>query len=248
MAAFLLNVELFTQLSGILMLAALAYSGKPPMYEVLRTPSTFPIDGSLLDEAWSEAPLLPALKLPWHQADLQTTEARFLWDANYLYAAFRVWDKEIVTWTDPKREGKLAVVDHDRVEMFFALDDDLKEYYCLEVDPKGLVLDYKARHYRNFDYSWRMEGLRVATSIQENGYTVELAIPFSQMKRLGFPASTSKSGFSWRVGVYRADFSLAKPGELNMLWQTWVDPNVAEPDFHVPSSFGLFRFVNRKDR
>src|SRR5215470_1368340 len=125
MPALFANFELLMPIGGMLILAALTSTGRPPTYEVLRTSNTFPIDGSLLDEAWSQAPLLPALKLPWHKDDLQTTEARFLWDANYLYAAFRVWDKQIVTWTDPKREGKLAVVDHDRVEMFFALDDDL---------------------------------------------------------------------------------------------------------------------------
>ena len=230
------------------MLAALTLASKPPTYQVFRISEKVPIDGSLLDDVWSKAPLLSPLKLPWNKNEPQTTEARFLWDSNYLYAAFRVWDKEIVTWTDPKHEGKLAVVDHDRVEMFFALGEDLKEYYCLEVNPKGLVLDYKAHHYRNFDYSWSMEGLRVATSIQENGYTVELAVPLHEMKKLGFPFSTSKSGFSWRVGVYRADFSLVKPGELSMLWQTWVDPQVAQPDFHVPSSFGLFEFVSRERR
>jgi cellulose/xylan binding protein with CBM9 domain len=238
----------FFSLGAFLTLTAMSSASRPPTYEIRRTSAKLPIDGALLDEAWSGAPLLPSLKLPWDQGESQSTEARFLWDATYLYAAFRVWDKDIVTWTDPKHEGKLAVVDHDRVEMFFAPSEDLKEYYCLEVDPNGLVLDYKAHHYRNFDYSWSLEGLRVATSIQENGYIVELAIPLREMKRLGFPLSTSKSGFSWRVGVYRADFSLAKPGTLKMLWQTWVDPQVAQPDFHVPSSFGIFEFVNRESR
>jgi len=244
--AHLFNLNFLLPLGGILTAAAMSSVSRPPSYEVQRTSLKPPIDGALVDEAWSQAPLLPPLRLPWDKGEPQTTEARFLWDPSYLYAAFRVWDKEIVTWTDPKHEGKLAVVDHDRVEMFFALSEDLKEYYCLEVDPKGLVLDYKARHYRNFDYSWSMEGLRAATSIQENGYTVEMAIPLREMKKLGFPLSNSKSGFSWIVGVYRADFSLVKPSELKMLWQTWVNPQVAQPDFHVPSSFGIFRFVNRE--
>jgi len=239
------NLNLLLPIGGALTLAAMTSASRPPSYEVRRTSAKLPVDGSLLDEGWGQAPLLPPLKLPWDKEEPQSTEARFLWDPNYLYAAFRVWDKEIVTWTDPKHEGKLAVVDHDRVEMFFALSEDLREYYCLEINPKGLVLDYKAHHYRNFDYAWSLEGLRVATSIQENGYTVELAIPLREMRKLGFPLSTSKSGFSWRVGVYRADFSLVKPGQLKMLWQTWVDPQVAQPDFHVPSSFGIFEFVNK---
>jgi hypothetical protein len=240
-----MSSSILTSVLRIFILASLTLPLKPPIYEVLRAPERPQVDGSLLEEVWGKAPFLPPLKLPWGEGELQITEARFLWDANYFYGAFRAWDKEIVTWTDPKHEGKLAVVDHDRVELFFALTDDLREYYCFEINPKGLVLDYKASHYRNFDYSWRMEGLQVGTSIQANGYTVELAIPFREMKKLGFPFSTSKSGFSWKVGVYRADFSLVKPGELRMLWHTWVDPNLPEADFHVPASFGRFDFVPR---
>jgi hypothetical protein len=131
-----LGFSLILPLGGILSLIAMTSVSSPPSHEVLRTSAKFPIDGSLLDEAWSQAPLLPRLKLPWAQREPQATEARFLWDSNYLYAAFRVWDREIVTWTDPKHQGKLAVVDHDRVEMFFAPTEDLREYYCLEVDPR----------------------------------------------------------------------------------------------------------------
>lgn len=215
---------------------------KPCSYQVLRAPEKVEVDGSLKDRAWTGARLLPQLKLPWNRDDLQATECRFLWDDDYLYGAFRVWDQEVVTWTDPAHQGKMAVVDHDRVEMFFALDDHLKEYYCFEIDPQGLVLDYHAHHHRNFEFAWKMQGLHVGASIQPNGYIVEVAIPFQQMKELGFPFSAS--GFDWIVGVYRADFSFLKPGELRMLWQAWVDPNVSEPDFHVPSSFGRFEFVN----
>lgn len=218
-------------------------SSTPGSYQVLRAPGKIKLDGSLQDGAWSKARLLPPLKLPWDPDEPQATECRFLWDDDYLYGAFRVWDKEVVTWTDPAHRGKMAVVDHDRVEMYFAFDEQLKEYYCFEIDPQGLVLDYRARYHRNFEFAWKMEGLRVAASIQPDGYIVEVAIPFRQMKQLGFPFSPS--GFNWMAGVYRADFSLPRPGELKMLWQAWVDPKVPRPDFHVPSSFGRFEFVNR---
>jgi hypothetical protein len=217
-------------------------TSKHSSYRVLRTTERANVDGSLGEAAWTKAHLLPDLTLPWSSDELQATECRFLWDDTYLYGAFRVWDKDVVTRTDPAHQGKMAVVDHDRVEMFFALDRELNEYYCFEIDPKGLVLDYRAHYHRKFDFGWTLPGLRVGTSTQPDGYVVEVAIPFQPMKELGFPFS--RSGFEWITGVYRADFSLLSTGELKMLWQAWVNPNVIEPDFHVPSSFGRFEFVN----
>lgn len=215
---------------------------KNASYRVLRTTEKVNVDGSLDEAAWAKALLLPELTLPWSRDEVQATECRFLWDDAYLYGAFRVWDGDVVTRTDPAHQGKMAVVDHDRVEMFFALDPELKEYYCFEIDPQGLVLDYRAHYHRKFDFGWKLPELRVATAMRQDGYVVELAIPFQSMKELGFPFSSS--GFEWITGVYRADFSLLKTGELKMLWQAWVNPNVVEPDFHIPSSFGRFEFVN----
>lgn len=214
-----------------------------PTYQVFRTNGRIEVDGLLKEKSWKRAALISNFKLPWDQQKPQATEARFLWDRDFLYGAFRVWDREIVNWTAPEHEGKTAVLDHDRVEVFFALDDSLQNYYCLEMDPHGVVYDYQAHYYRNFDPSWHLKGLKVASKILSDGYVVEMAVPLSVMKELGFPVSASD--FVWKVGVYRADFSLTQPGKLKMLWQTWIDPGLSQPDFHVPSSFGQFEFVNK---
>ena len=39
------------------------------------------------------------------------------------------------------------VVCEDRVELLFALDEELAEYFCLEIDPLRRVLDYRDSHY-----------------------------------------------------------------------------------------------------
>jgi len=237
-----------SDLNSILLLGAtsfalLSISSGIPTYQVFRASGKIEVDGVPEEKAWKKAALISNFKLPWEQEKPQPTEARFLWDSDFLYGAFRVWDREIVTWTAPHHQGKIAVTDHDRVEVFFALEESLENYYCLEIDPQGLVFDYQAHYHRNFDPSWHLNGLKVASKILSDGYVVELAVPLVTMKELGFPVSAS--GFTWKVGVYRADFSLTQPGKLKMLWQTWVDPGLPQPDFHVPSSFGHFEFVDR---
>ena len=240
--------NLLGELNSILLLgtasfASLSGSSGIPTYQVFRADGKIEVDGLLKEKTWKKAALISNFKLPWDREKPQPTEARFLWDPNFLYGAFRVWDREIVNWTAPEHQGKMAVLDHDRVELFFALEDSLQDYYCLEMDPYGLVYDYQAHYYRNFDPSWHLEGLKVATTNLSDGYVVELAVPLGSMKKLGFPVSAS--GFTWKVGVFRADFSLPQPGKLKMLWQTWIDPGLPQPDFHVPSSFGHFEFVDK---
>ena len=38
-----------------------------------------------------------------------------------------------------------------------------------------------------------------------------------------------------RFGVYRADYY--GPQEEQVIWSSWIIPDAANPDFHIPSSF-----------
>jgi len=40
---------------------------------------------------------------------------------------------------------------NDRVELFFAKQAALNDYWCIEIDPSGRVHDYHAKHCRKFD-------------------------------------------------------------------------------------------------
>jgi hypothetical protein len=45
------------------------------------------------------------------------------------------------------------------------------------------------------------------------------------------------------AGVYRAEFSHNADGSIHQGWMPWVNPHTERPDFHVPSSFGVFELV-----
>ncbi|NLS98256.1 MAG: endoxylanase [Planctomycetaceae bacterium] len=198
------------------------------------------LDGIINELAWEQANLETGFAFPWENRPVPRTEFRALFDDWALYFAFRADDDDVVLAED--YQGKEDVVREDRVELFFALDDELANYYCLEIDPLGRVLDYHANYYRRFDRSWACPGLDVTGRRTEEGYRVEGLIPLRSLQLLGFPALDS--GRPIKFGIYRAEFSHTEGSGWSESWISWVDPQTAEPDFHVPASFG--RLVMRR--
>jgi hypothetical protein len=134
---------------------------------------------------------------------------------------------------DVKEERELEK--EDRVEIYFSDNLALDNYYCIEVDPFGRVLDYKAVFYREFDYSWNLDGLRVESQVTSAGYLIALAIP---LKTLSAHMDINLNR-PFHVGLYRADLKV-ESGVIQEKWISWIDPNSTHPDFHVPETFGTF--------
>ena len=137
--------------------------------------------------------------------------------------------------------GFERVLGSDRAELFFACDPKLAQYYCAEMDPRGEVHDYAARFYREFEIGWKFPGLEFGSTLGEGQYSVEGSIPLETFRELGIEGLEE----GWmRAGIYRAEFSRGADGAVVQNWISWVDPNTPEADFHVPTSFGLIRFVD----
>lgn len=214
------------------------------------------VDGRADEPVWQQAQEERRFEFPWKSATAPETVFRALWDAENLYFTFRVQDADIVVLENLRDE--LDAVFEDRVELYLSRDGRMREYFCAEIDPKGRVLDYRARFYRQFDMSWSLDGLKTAARTHPDGYEVEGAIPLHRLTALGFPAP--RPGLKIRVGLYRAEFShdrsgrVAPASDIHTLgrpapgpapiedWISWVNPKTAEPDFHVPASLGWLRF------
>lgn len=194
------------------------------------------VDGHLARHEWGRAKKEPGFTFPWLSRKPPATAFFAQVSRQHLYFAFQVQDQDIVV-TAFHQEPDVA--DGDRVELFFAANKDLKDYYCLEISPDGRVLDYRASFYRQFDDTWDFTGLQVAASRTPSGYVVEGRIPLAELKRLGLLKSPEK-GACFFLGLYRAAYSRAGSDKPQVNWISWVQPNTAEPDFHVPSSFGTF--------
>ena len=125
----------------------------------------------------------------------------------------------------------------DRVEIFLCKDSEMKEYFCLEIDPDGKVMDYKARFYRNFDFEWDCPVIDTETFISEDGYTLHASLPLEWLKKEGL---LSEEG-TMLMGLFRADF--IKDTQSDIDWYSWREPRCPEPDFHIPSALGLVRLI-----
>lgn len=195
---------------------------------------------------------------PWKPAPAPATEFRALCDETYLYLTFRVQDDDIVA-LERLRDEQEAVFE-DRVEIYFGRDEQMRDYFCLEVDSKGRAFDYRGSYPRQLEASWKFEGLETRAAAEPQGYEVEARIPVKTFAALGFPAL--RPGAKIRCGLYRAEFSHDRSGRtveprasIHTMglraegpppieeWLSWVDPKTKEPDFHVPSSMGWMEIV-----
>lgn len=209
--------------------------------------SAAPIIDGVLEDDWNDIGVIEgAFHFPWTAKVAPKTIFRAYKDAEIFYFSFVVYDEDIVY--DENWSGESTVDNEDRVELFFAQadaridqpgDTGMPTYYAIEVDPLGRVHDYGMVYYRHIDSSWNMEGLETAAKMEEGMYTVEGSIPIATFKDLGLMSDDGRI----RIGVYRAEFSKLEDS-INMEWISWVDPKTKNPDYHVDSSFGEFRFLD----
>ena len=183
------------------------------------------------------ASVLEDFSFPWLDRPCPVTSFRAVWNEERLRFRFDVEDDDLVL--DETGEPHAAALGSDRVELFFATSADLSTpYYGAEMEPRGSVYDYQAIYHRKFDDSWSFGGLEFAGEILEGGYLVEGTITLESLRELG-----CLKGSEMIAGVYRAEFSHGPDGVVQD-WISWIDPQVTTPDFHVPSSFGKFLFVD----
>lgn len=154
-------------------------------YAVRRVASgAITIDGQADEPAWAEAKAENGFTFPWKKSPSPTTEFRAVCDGENLYVTFRVKDDDIVV-LDKLRDEEDEVFE-DRVELYFARDDALRSYYCLEIDSRGRVFDYHGAYYRQISPRWNCPGVEAAGSSLPSGYVVEASIPLASLEELGF--------------------------------------------------------------
>ena len=213
----------------------------PKVYEAKRLSlgQAIAIDGHGGDPRWQAANTLTDFSFPWTKRSPPATRFRAMWNDERLYFQFEVSDEDVVLSNGADAMEK--VIGSDRVEIFFSTGLDLSRYYAIEIDPRGEILDYEATFHRQMNFEWACESLEVATSLTDSGYIVEASLPIVTIKKLNC-LHQDDTGYYLIAGLYRAEFSHdSSGGPVIEDWLSWIDPNVASPDFHVPTSFGTIR-------
>lgn len=186
--------------------------------------------------AWDKAFSLCDFTFPWNHKRKEDVVFKALWDGVSFYFRFDVNNCKLNSSQEVKN---LDVVQSERVEIFFRKNREMSPYYCLEMDTNSRILDYSALFHRDFDFSWVWPKgeLFVESIVTKKGYMVMGQLSLSSLKQLGL----------WNdglleVGLFRANAIGVKEQETQFDWSSWVKPLSSDPDFHIPSAFGLLAF------
>lgn len=214
------------------------------VYEVLRAGAPPRIDGKLDDEAWRKVPEVGRFV---HNHDGTAseveTQAKLLYDDQYLYFAFRCVDANI--WATMKRRDEHLWTE-EVVEVFLQADTSQKSYIELEVNPLGTLIDIflldirKPLHYESWNSARIQWAVWVDGTVDGNPgdreWTCEIALPMEDI--IPAPRIPPQPGDRWRLNLYRVE---KRPGRAGLGWSPTM-----KNDFHMPERFGWITFSERR--
>ena len=215
-----------------------------PRLALVQTKRSPRLDGSLGDAVWGFANTTRAFVETRHGglAPVQAS-AKLLWDARYLYVGVEVRDA-LLRASHTERDAHLW--EQDCVELMIDPDGDGKNYFEIQVSPRGVVFDTRydtPRAPRPFGHTDWDSKIRVAVAPRgkiddkeaDAGYTVEMAIPWQTFSLEGKPAPRPAIGDQWRANLYVMD--LIDEQQRAAAWSS-----LGTGDFHVPRRFGILAF------
>jgi len=163
-----------------------------------RTTSAITLDGRLDELAWQQAPALAGfLQKDPDQGEPATepTELRLLFDDHALYVGARLFDKapHLIRRQLSRRD---AVAEADRFALYLDPHRDGRTGVVFEVSAAGVQRD-GALYDDNFEDDTWDAVWESAVAVDEKGWSVEMRIPFSQLR---FPTTP---GHAWGVNASR---------------------------------------------
>ena len=171
-----------------------------PIHHVERAASEIAVDGVLDEAAWQKAAKIE-LKFETRPGEntppAVATEAFVTYDAGHLYVAFRAYDPDPSAIRAHVSDRDNAFND-DFVGIVLDTFNDQRRAFELFVNPLGVQMDmFMDDVSGNEDASWDAIW-NAAGRINEDGYTVEIAVPFSSLR---FPRTEGEQ--TWGIDVLR---------------------------------------------
>ncbi|WP_221284843.1 carbohydrate-binding family 9-like protein [Mucilaginibacter sp. SP1R1] len=239
----------------------------PEGYVVKHTAQAPAIDGDINDAVWQQArwtndfvDIEGSLK---PRPALQTN-IKMLWDDSCLYIAARIHDPQV--WARIKNHDEIVYHDND-FEIFIDPANTGHNYYEIEVNAVNTIFDlFLPKPYRSHGSAvigWDAKGLRSAVKIQgtlnntadtDEGWTVELAIPFKAVNP-GFMAVVPHDGSLWRINFSRVEYDTEIKNGQNVKLKdaasgrdlpehNWVWSAQGVINMHFPERWGYLLFSN----
>ena len=208
---------------------------KDPYVYYAKPTAGLTIDGKLDEADWLAAK--PSEKFADISVDTlgaKETTVKMLWDDDNLYIGATIIEDKIVA--NLKQRDTIIWKEND-FEVFLDPDGDGRAYFEIELNAIGTVMDLMMdRPYSeggNFYMPWDCPGLQVATSTDDYGWFVEMAIPRKSLM-VGF--TEPKDLKFWRINFSRVEWLRADREE------NWVWCPTGKIDMHVPERWGYVYF------
>lgn len=238
---------------ALLFAVALLWAAVPvfaalPQYTVKRTTGKIIVDGVLDEGDWAAAESAGDFVFPWWTSgEKEQTEAKLLWDDEFLYVSFVCQDNYIGAKI---YTSNAATYNDDTVELFWNPSPPTDTtYYQFEINCIGNLLSaFKpSKSTKQIAYPPHI-GRRIAGTLTTDSATptdtdslwiVEVAIRFTDYQEKTRSASTPiipQDGNQWRIGLNRCG------GYKNAQYSQWSSSGTASANFHVASKFGYITF------
>jgi hypothetical protein len=162
------------------------------------------IDGRLTDEAWARAPVqgnFVQREPDFGAASSEKTEFRVLYDDKTLYIGVWVWDSDPsgIMGSEMKRDAGLNK--GDQLKITIDTFHDHRNAFYFSTNPLGAYKDANTvENGRTINYDWNAVWDN-KTSIDDQGWYVEMAIPLSQLR---FTTTIGES--TWGLNLCRILF------------------------------------------
>lgn len=247
-------------------LAKPAIAFAPKHYICYHTDGLLTIDGKLSESNWQKAPwtdLFIDIEGDVKAKPRFSTRAKMLWDDQFFYVGAEMEEPEV--WATLTERDAIIFYDND-FEVFIDPDGDSHQYYELEVNafatPWDLLLIKPYRDEGPAVHSWDIQGLKTAVDVQgslnqpgdrDQGWSVEIAIPWQVLKECAHKPAPPLAGDQWRINFSRVEWQVeVKEGKYTKV----INPKTGKPfpednwvwspqgliNMHYPELWGLVQF------
>jgi hypothetical protein len=222
------------------------------------------IDGSGDDPVWAQAPWsadFADIEGDVRPKPAQRTRVKMLWDTANLYVYAELQEPDL--WGTLRQHDTIIYDDND-FEVFIDPDNDTHNYFELEINTLGTVMDlFMGKPYRNGGkalLSWDTQDLQSAVQTRgtlnrpgdvDQGWSVEMAIPLKSLHFWG--DGPVRDSAQWRINFSRVEWDRdVRDGEYvvkadkatgrRLPEHNWVWSPQGIIDMHAPEKWGYLQF------
>lgn len=241
----------------------------PPHYICYRAPQPLVIDGRLDEATWRKAAwteLFVDIEGTLKPKPRFNTRAKMLWDDGYFYIGAELEEPDI--WATLTERDSIIFYDND-FELFIDPTGSTHLYYELEINAFGTEWDLLlVKPYRDGGpavHAWDIQGLKTKVYCdgtinrpgdEDNGWSVEIAMPWKVLKECAPDKKLPRAGDQWRVNFSRVEYrvevkdgksvKIADPTSGKPLPEdNWVWAPTGLINIHYPEMWGYVQFSDR---